>query len=79
MRSMAGEEQQRSQDFHNILGISKGANLREIGKAYRSLVMKWHPDKHQNSSKKEAEDKFVAITQAYKVSIDHACCVSICM
>ncbi|OVA07390.1 DnaJ domain [Macleaya cordata] len=36
-------------DFHNILGLAKGASIRDVCKAYKSLVMRWHPDKNPNS------------------------------
>uniref|UniRef100_A0A7N0T4E9 J domain-containing protein n=1 Tax=Kalanchoe fedtschenkoi TaxID=63787 RepID=A0A7N0T4E9_KALFE len=53
-------------DSYTILGLSKGATVKEISKAYKSLVKKWHPDKHP-SKKSEAQAKFHAINEAYKV------------
>ncbi|KAM7478865.1 hypothetical protein LguiA_027078 [Lonicera macranthoides] len=55
-----------SPNFYNILGISKSASLYDISKAYKSLVMKWHPDKN-SSNKAEAEAKFKSINEAYRV------------
>ncbi|KAL2460506.1 HSP40/DnaJ peptide-binding protein [Abeliophyllum distichum] len=52
-------------NFYSILGISKTASLTEIGKAYKSLVMKWHPDRNP-SNKAEAEAKFRSINEAYR-------------
>uniref|UniRef100_A0A7N0SV94 J domain-containing protein n=1 Tax=Kalanchoe fedtschenkoi TaxID=63787 RepID=A0A7N0SV94_KALFE len=52
-------------DSYSILGLSKGATLKDIGKAYKSLVKKWHPDKH-TTNKSEAQAKFHAINEAYK-------------
>ncbi|KAF8405704.1 hypothetical protein HHK36_007781 [Tetracentron sinense] len=54
-------------DYHNVLGITKGASIRDVAKAYKSLVMRWHPDKHPVSNKIEAEAKFKAINEAYGV------------
>ncbi|XP_059650131.1 uncharacterized protein LOC132295883 [Cornus florida] len=53
-------------NYHSILGVPKTASLSDIGKAYKSLVMKWHPDKN-TSNKEEAEAKFKAINEAYRV------------
>jgi DnaJ-class molecular chaperone len=38
-----------SENLYNILGVSEHATKDEIKKAYRSLQMKWHPDKNENS------------------------------
>ncbi|KAH7834860.1 hypothetical protein Vadar_020393 [Vaccinium darrowii] len=54
-----------TQNFHSVLGISKTASLIDISKAYKSLVMRWHPDKN-SSNKDEAEAKFRAINEAYR-------------
>ncbi|KAK9286081.1 hypothetical protein L1049_014461 [Liquidambar formosana] len=48
-----------------ILGIPKSATIKDICKAYKSLVLKWHPDKNPYN-KTEAEAKFNAINEAYK-------------
>ena len=44
------------QDYYELLGISKDASDVEIKKAYRSMAMKYHPDR--NPGDKEAEIKF---------------------
>ncbi|KAL5704420.1 hypothetical protein ACHQM5_022854 [Ranunculus cassubicifolius] len=54
-----------SNDFHNILGVAKNASMRDIVKAYKNLVMRWHPDKNPASTKREAEAKFRSINEAY--------------
>ncbi|MBW1851298.1 MAG: J domain-containing protein, partial [Deltaproteobacteria bacterium] len=45
-----------SEDFYNILGVSKNADQKAIKKAYRKLARKWHPD--INPGNNEAEQKF---------------------
>ncbi|XP_050210882.1 uncharacterized protein LOC126661132 [Mercurialis annua] len=52
-------------DFYGILGISKSATIKEMCKAYKSLVTLWHPDKNP-SNKDEAQVKFRQINEAYK-------------
>lgn len=55
-------------DYYKILGVDKGATDDDLKKAYRKLAMKWHPDKNPNN-KKEAENKFKQISEAYEVSV----------
>ena len=57
------------QDYYEILGASKSASQDEIKKAYRRLALKHHPDRN-TTNKKEAEDKFKEISEAYEVLSD---------
>ncbi|RVX04694.1 DnaJ-like subfamily B member 13 [Vitis vinifera] len=52
-------------DFYSILGISRGASILDVCKAYKSLAKKWHPDKNP-SNKPEAQAKFQAINEAIR-------------
>ena len=52
-------------DYYEVLGVSKGANSKEIKKAYRKLAIKYHPDKNPND--KVAEEKFKEAAEAYDV------------
>lgn len=57
-------------DYYEILGLSKGAKDDEIKKAYRNLALKYHPDRVAPEKKKEAEEKFKEMSEAYEVLID---------
>jgi DnaJ-class molecular chaperone len=54
-------------DYYSILGIDKSASDDEIKKAFRSLALKYHPDKNQEAG---AEEKFKEINEAYETLSD---------
>src|SRR4030042_4593600 len=55
-------------DYYETLGVSKNASNEEMKRAYRKLAMKYHPDRNPN--KKEAEERFKEINEAYAVLSD---------
>lgn len=52
-------------DYYKILEISRDASPEDIKKAYRSLAMKYHPDKSGGNS--DLESKFKDISEAYEI------------
>jgi len=56
-------------DLYKILGVSKDANQDEIKSAFRKLAKQFHPDIYKGD-KKEAEEKFKKIAEAYKILSD---------
>src|SRR5438105_6821797 len=57
-------------DYYEILGVSRTASDAEIKKAFRKLAREHHPDVAKN--KKQAEEKFKEINEAYEVLGDPA-------
>jgi molecular chaperone DnaJ len=55
-------------DYYETLGVSHNASEDEIKSAYRKLARQFHPD--VNPNKKEAEEKFKEISEAYEVLMD---------
>lgn len=54
-------------DYYEVLGVEKGADKKDIKKAYRKLAMKYHPDVSEDSA---AGEKFKEISEAYAVLSD---------
>lgn len=58
-----------AEDYYKTLGIEKNASADDIKKAYRKLALKYHPDRNPDD-KKNAEEKFKKISEAYAVLSD---------
>jgi len=54
-------------NYYEILGVDHDAGKQEIRKAYYKLAKQWHPDVVLHPKKKEAEEKFKKISEAYHV------------
>lgn len=57
-----------AKDYYAILGVSRGADEKEIKTAYRRLARKYHPDVNPND--KAAEAKFKEVSEAHSVLSD---------
>lgn len=51
---------------YRILGLRPGASLEEVNRAYRMLVLDWHPDRHRNNPQllQTAHEKLQEINHA---------------
>src|SRR5438270_2611600 len=57
-------------DYYETLGVPRTASEADIKKAFRKLAREYHPDVAKN--KKQAEEKFKEINEAYEVLGDPA-------
>lgn len=54
-------------DYYEILGVDRGADPRDIKKAYRKIAMEYHPDRN---GAPEAEEIFKEASEAYAILSD---------
>jgi molecular chaperone DnaJ len=55
-------------DYYEVLGISKTATDADIKRAYRTMAVKYHPDKNPGDA--QSEEKFKECAEAYSVLSD---------
>jgi len=55
------------ENLYNVLGVAPNASDEEIKKVYRSLAMRYHPDRNDAPG---ADARFKAIAKAYEVLSD---------
>src|SRR5262249_59238268 len=56
------------QDYYETLGVRRDADADTLKKAFRSLAMKYHPDRNPDDN--GAEQRFKEINEAYDVLKD---------
>lgn len=56
------------EDYYEILGVSRDATQKEIKKAFRTLSLKYHPDR--NPGDQNAHDMFLKINRAHETLTD---------
>ncbi|MBE9049184.1 J domain-containing protein [Nostocales cyanobacterium LEGE 11386] len=52
-------------DCYRLLGLRSGASFADVKASYRRLAQQYHPD--INPSDTKAKDKFIALTEAYRL------------
>lgn len=55
------------ENLYNVLGVAPNATNDEIKKVYRSLAMRYHPDRNDAPG---ADVRFKSITKAYEILSD---------
>lgn len=58
------------QDYYAVLDVARDASADDIKKTYRKLALKWHPDRHPEAGRADAEAQFKRISEAYEVLSD---------
>lgn len=53
-------------DYYRLLGLRTGASYEEIKASYRKLARRYHPDANP-TNQQQAQDRFIQLTEAYKV------------
>ena len=62
---MAPQREWFEKDYYAVLGVSSGANDKEIQRAYRKLAKQYHPD--ANPGDAAAEERFKEVSAAHEV------------
>jgi len=58
-------------EARNILGLDEEASMEEIKNAYRSLALKYHPDRCKEKDKKCCEEMFKKINHAKDIIVSY--------
>lgn len=54
---------------HKVLGVSEGADIKDIKRQYRKMALKHHPDVSKTEG---AHHEFLTLTQAYELLLGKA-------
>lgn len=55
-------------NYYEVLHVSTNASTSEIKHSFRSLALRYHPDKNKNSE--ESKQTFMELVEAYEVLLD---------
>lgn len=55
-------KEEEKEDWYAVLGLEVDATESQINKAFKSLSLRWHPDK--NGGSQEAHDMFMRVKEA---------------
>lgn len=58
-------------EARKILGLAEEASMEEIKEAFRSLSLKYHPDRCKDQDKKHCEEMFKKINQAKDILLNY--------
>ena len=56
------------EDYYRVLDVNPDVSYKEIRRAYRLQVLKFHPDR--NNGSKESNEKLIKIKEAYSILSD---------
>ena len=59
-----------SDNYYEILGLSKTATEQEIRKRYKTYAKKYHPDRQEDKDKERCSNIFKKISEAYEILSD---------
>jgi len=59
----------RKGDYYGVLGVARSADAAAIRRAYRTLSLRFHPDKNPAP---DAQERFIEVSEAYSVLSDDA-------
>ncbi len=55
---------------YEVLGLKEGASMAEVKRRFRVLAMELHPDRHDESERKDYERRFAAVQESYHALIE---------
>jgi curved DNA-binding protein CbpA len=58
-----------SDDYYEVLGLSRDAGENDIKKAYKKAALRFHPDKNPDD-REGAEARFKRVSEAYQVLLE---------
>ena len=58
-----------SDDYYEVLGLSRDADETDVKKAYKKAALRYHPDKNPDD-REGAEARFKRVSEAYQVLLE---------